>query len=135
MTENDKVLKLLLEKQKAIEKELNSSSKALSLQSGLLRKIDDSFLKIDSTMSKIGSKSSFIYAENKILRQLIKMIWMTIDHCDQSDYEDVRYTIRKIEDILKDAASSNTIDHNDGNNILRNGGQSSDGGMVFDSTI
>lgn len=118
MTENDKVLKLLLEKQKAIEKELSSSSKALNLQSGLLRKIDDSFLKIDSTMAKIGRKSSYIYAENKILRQLIKMIWMTIDHCDQGDYEDIRYTISKIEDILQDAASSNTINHNDGDNVL-----------------
>lgn len=108
--ENDKLLKLLLDKQKKIEQEVGISIRNLNVQSAILRKFENSFEDIDSAIKQLNSKNSSVNTENKVLKQLIKFIEKLINECDQGDYEDIRHTFQLIRKILEE--SKQTINLN-----------------------
>lgn len=101
-SENDKLLKLLLDKQKNIEVELGISIKNLNIQSSLLKKFENSFSNIDSAIKQLNSKNSSVNTENKVLKQLVNFIEKLINDCDHGDYEDVRNTFQLINKTLQE---------------------------------
>lgn len=94
---DEKLLKLLLEKQKNIEKEIEH--KINNLSSALTRKIEDSFLKVNLSLAKLKNNDS--NSEIAYLKQLVANIYMLVDSCNSDNYNESLEVIKKIKELIK----------------------------------